>query len=163
MSSVQKSMFPEQLSQSICFARMQSEDLEEVLHIEYSTYPYPWSRGNFLASISSGYETWVIRHASGMLIGYFLLMPALDEAHLLNITVHADYHGLGLGRMLLDKAVVLAKERAVRSILLEVRPSNQRALTVYRRYGFVPIGTRKNYYPASNNTREDAIVMRLAI
>jgi ribosomal-protein-alanine N-acetyltransferase len=49
------------------------------------------------------------------------------------------------------------------SILLEVRPSNKRALEVYQRYGFARIGLRKGYYPAANNTREDAIVMRLPI
>ena len=49
------------------------------------------------------------------------------------------------------------------SILLEVRPSNQRAITLYEHLGFLPIGRRKNYYPAANNTREDAIVMRLML
>ena len=47
------------------------------------------------------------------------------------------------------------------SILLEVRPSNERALDVYRRHGYVQIGRRKGYYPAGAAGREDAIVMRL--
>jgi [ribosomal protein S18]-alanine N-acetyltransferase len=148
---------------SMYFARMKLDDLPGVLTIEQDAYPYPWTRGNFLDSLYSDYETWTLRDASGDLAGYFLMMLAVDEAHLLNITVRRSLHGKGLGRMQLDKAAELAKEKGMTSILLEVRPSNQRALMVYERYGYVQIGRRKNYYPAANNTREDAIVMRFVL
>ncbi len=143
------------------FAPMQVSDLPEVLVIENDVYPHPWSRGNFLDSLFSGYENWTLREPTGALAGYFLLMFAVDEAHLLNISVRRDLHGKGIGRMQLDKVVAVAKEKGMQSILLEVRPSNQRALAVYLRYGFTQIGLRKGYYPAEGNTREDAIVMRL--
>lgn len=145
---------------SLQFARMQVGDLPEVLAIENDVYPHPWTRGNFLDSLYSGYETWTLRDPSGALAGYFLVMLAVDEAHLLNISVRRDLHGKGIGRMQLDKVVEVAREKGMTSILLEVRPSNQRALAVYYRYGFQRIGVRKGYYPAANNTREDAIVMR---
>lgn len=145
------------------FAPMRVEDLGEVQAIEDSVYPHPWTRGNFLDSLYSGYETWTLRDAPGTLIGYFLLMLALDEAHLLNITVRRDVHGQGVGRMLLDKVTALAREKHVGSVLLEVRPSNGRALMVYQRYGFSQIGRRKDYYPAAGAAREDAIVMRLSL
>jgi ribosomal-protein-alanine N-acetyltransferase len=143
------------------FSRMRAEDLPDVLLIEYDVYPHPWTRGNFLDSISSGYETWVVRLGSRM-AGYFLLMPAVDEAHLLNITVHPQMQGRRVGRVLLDKVVELARDKGMRSILLEVRPSNRRALAIYKHCKFAEIGLRKNYYPAFNG-KEDAIVMRLAI
>jgi ribosomal-protein-alanine N-acetyltransferase len=101
-----------------------------------------------------------MRDAAGMLAGYFLLMLAVDEAHLLNISVRRDLHGKGLGRTQLDKVAALSKEKGMQSVLLEVRPSNQRALAVYQHYGFVQVGVRKGYYPAVGNMREDAIVMR---
>jgi len=63
----------------------------------------------------------------------------------------------------LDKIVAVAKEHGMTSVLLEVRPSNERALAVYKRYGFTQIGLRKGYYPDANNMREDAIVMRLPL
>ncbi len=148
---------------SLHFAKMQVNDIVDVLTIENDVYPHPWTRGNFLDSLYSGYQTWVLRDESGALVGYFLLMLAVDEAHLLNISVRRDLHGRGVGRMLLDKVVSLAKENGMTSILLEVRPSNQRALAVYQRYGFEQIGRRKGYYPAAANTREDAIVMRLSL
>lgn len=145
------------------YARMEMGDLADVQNIENDVYPYPWTRGNFLDSLYSGYESWVLREQDGMLAGYFLIMFAVDEAHLLNITVRRSLHGRGLGRALLDKVVQVARDNAMASVLLEVRPTNLRALSVYRRYGFAEIGRRKGYYPAANNTREDAIVMRLVL
>lgn len=146
---------------SMQFRRMTEQDIVEVVAIEERVYPHPWSRGNFLDSIRSDYPAWVLRDGQGVLLGYFLLMLAVDEVHLLNIAVRGDMHGRGLGRYQLQKVVALAQQHAMSSVLLEVRPSNLRALAVYARYGFVRIGVRKNYYPAGSGAREDAIVMRL--
>ncbi|MGZ3253805.1 MAG: ribosomal protein S18-alanine N-acetyltransferase [Burkholderiaceae bacterium] len=145
------------------FSRMQIEDLDDVVLIENDIYPHPWTRGNFLDSFSSGYEFWTLRDESGVLIGYFLLILALDEAHLLNVSVRADLQGKGFGKKLLDKVVAIAQENGMSSVLLEVRPSNKHALAVYKHYGFTQIGVRKGYYPDADNTREDAIVMRLPV
>lgn len=160
MSSVRQSRPPEQLVLPLQLLRMRAGDLGEVLDIEYGVYPFPWTQGNFLDSIESGYETWIARAENAKLAAYFLLMMAVDEAHLLNITVAPAFQGKGVGRRMLDKAVELARVYGMQSVLLEVRPSNLRALHIYRQYGFAEIGVRKNYYPAPRETREDAIVMR---
>lgn len=143
------------------FYRMQAADISDVLAIENDVYPFPWTRGNFLDSINSGYETWILRDGAGILKGYFLLMPSVDDAHLLNITVHRDLQGQGIGLLLLNKAKAIMLERKLPALILEVRPSNTRAEKIYERYGFARIGIRKGYYPAPNNQREDAIVMKL--
>ena len=145
------------------FAMMQASDIEQVVSIENDAFPFPWTRGNFLDSLASGYPAWVMRAHDGRLAGYFLLMNAVDELHILNITVRPDLQGTGLGRVLLNKVVALARAENMQSVLLEVRPSNQQALDVYRHVGFVQIGVRKNYYPAGAAAREDAIVMRLPL
>lgn len=163
MSAVYKVVAESPALSSLRFAPMQVADLPEVLTIENDVYPYPWTRGNFLDSMYSGYETWTLREPTGELAGYFLLMLAVDEAHLLNISVRRDLHGKGVGRLQLDKVAEIAREKGMTSILLEVRPSNERALAIYERYGFVRIGQRKGYYPAAENKREDAIVMRFAL
>lgn len=141
-------------------APMQVDDLPQVLAIENDVYPYPWTRGNFLDSLYSGYTAEVLRDESGALVGYFLMMMAVDEAHLLNISVRRDLQGQGVGRLLLDRVSMLARQAGMASVLLEVRPSNTRACEVYLRYGFVEIGRRRGYYPAAGTMREDAIVMR---
>jgi len=142
---------------------MQVDDLAEVMKIENDVYPHPWTHGNFLDSLYSGYEMWVARDEAKVLVGYLLLMVMVDEVHLLNIAVRRDLQGTGVGCILLDQAVALTRERNMHSILLEVRPSNDRAVEVYERYGFAGIGTRRGYYPAAEGKREDAIVMRLAV
>lgn len=165
MSSVFKPApdFDQMPARKLYFYRMQSSDISDVMAIENDVYPFPWSRGNFLDSISSGYETWLLRDGSGILNGYFLLMPSVDDAHLLNITVHRDLQGQGIGLLLLDKAKAIALDKKLHAMLLEVRPSNARAEKIYLRYGFTRIGVRKGYYPAPNNQREDAIVMKLEL
>jgi ribosomal-protein-alanine N-acetyltransferase len=142
---------------------MTEADTQEVVALEESVYPHPWSRGNFLDSMASGYQAWVLRDQGGTLLGYFLLMTVVDEAHLLNVAVGAEMQGQGLGRFLLNQAVACARGLGMASVLLEVRPSNLRALDIYRRYGFAQIGRRKGYYPAADQQREDAIVMRIAL
>ena len=77
--------------------------------------------------------------------------------------VAAGLQRRGLGRYLLDKAAARARGLGMASILLEVRPSNVRALDVYRRYGYAEIGRRRAYYPAHQGQREDAIVMRYTL
>jgi ribosomal-protein-alanine N-acetyltransferase len=142
---------------------MQQSDLADVLELEECVYPHPWSMGNFVDSLSSNYEAWVLRDQDGYLLGYFLLMAIVDEAHLLNVAVSAEKQGQGLGRFLLNQAVACARGLGMASVLLEVRPSNTRALEIYERYGFKHIGRRKGYYPAANQQREDAIVMRFEV
>lgn len=136
---------------------MNARDLDEIIAIEDTVYPYPWTRGNFSDSLAAGYSTWVCR-VGGELVGYMVVMMAVDEAHLLNISVDKRQHGRGFGARLLRHAMRVAKTLGARTLLLEVRPSNTRALELYRHFGFVRIGVRKGYYPAAEG-REDAMVL----
>ena len=151
----------EVLEHGLLAAPMTLADLDQVWALECSVFPYPWSRTNFADSIASGYDCWTVREPDGGLAGYYLLMYAVDEAHLLDVAVAAPRQRQGLGRRLLERVAARARGHGMTSILLEVRPSNGRALDVYRRYGYREIGRRKGYYPAGPDGREDAIVMRL--
>jgi len=132
-------------------------DLDEVLAIEYRVYPFPWGRGNFTDSMNSGYSCWVCR-VSGELVGYFVVMLAVDEAHLLNIAISEKRQGMGFGARLLRQAMRVAQAGGGTMMLLEVRPTNEQALTLYRHFGFKQIGVRRGYYPADGG-REDALVL----
>ena len=144
------------------YAPMVMANLDAVFAIEQVVYPHPWTRGNFVDSLAAGYSAWTL-YDGAELVGYFLIMAAVDEAHLLNVSVAAERQGQGLGRYLLDKVAACARGLGATSVLLEVRPSNQRALEVYLRHGYTEIGRRKNYYPAHHGQREEAIVMRLPL
>ena len=140
---------------------MNANDLDGVLAIENAVYPFPWTRGNFADSLAAGYSAWVCR-IGGELVGYAVIMMVLDEAHLLNISVDQSRHGMGFGARLLRHAMSVAPTLRARMLLLEVRPSNERALQLYKHFGFVRIGVRKAYYPAHEG-REDALVLTHAL
>ncbi|MEX3955564.1 ribosomal-protein-alanine N-acetyltransferase [Trinickia symbiotica] len=139
---------------------MTDADLDEVAVVEREAYEFPWTRGNFEDSLRNGYFGVCMRHVTGMLIGYCVLMPVVDEMHLLNLCVAPRAQRTGAGLALLREAVHIARGKGLAGILLEVRPSNLRAVRLYERFGFVTIGRRKNYYPARHRGREDALVMR---
>jgi ribosomal-protein-alanine N-acetyltransferase len=136
---------------------MRLQDLQEVIAIENRIYPFPWTKGNFRDSITAGYECRVFELA-GVIVGYGVLMAALDEAHLLNLSVAANWQRRGYGRMFLGYFMELARERGCDFISLEVRPSNLPAIRLYRSEGFREIALRRGYYPAERG-REDAVVM----
>ena len=141
---------------------MTDADLDEVVAVERNAYEFPWSRGNFEDSLRNGYFGLCMRHVTGSLIGYCVLMPVVDEMHLLNLCVAPPAQGAGAGLALLREAVRITRHEGLMGLLLEVRPSNLRAIRLYERFGFASIGRRKNYYPARHRSREDAIVMRFS-
>ncbi|GAB6849516.1 ribosomal protein S18-alanine N-acetyltransferase [Paraburkholderia kururiensis] len=141
---------------------MTESDLDEVVSIERVAYEFPWTRGNFEDSLRNGYFGICMRHVTGTLLGYCVLMPVVDELHVLNLCVAPSAQGAGAGLALLREAVRTARNQRLEGLLLEVRPSNHRAIRLYERFGFKSIGRRKNYYPARHRSREDAIVMRFS-
>lgn len=155
------SALPASLLAGIEMMPMQANDLDDVLAIEYAVFSFPWARGNFIDSMAAGYSCWVCRLA-GELVGYFVLMRAVDEVHLLTIGVAARHQGQGLGARLLRQAMRVGHEGGATRLLLEVRPSNTRALVLYRHFGFRQIGVRRDYYPASHG-REDALVLTCSL
>jgi ribosomal-protein-alanine N-acetyltransferase len=156
------------LAQPLCSVQTQLvplgwDDLDRILPIEQQAYSHPWSRQNFADSLTSGYSLQGLE-AQGQLLGYFVLMPGVDEAHLLNITVDPVYQGQGLAKQMLDILTAWARARTFQWVWLEVRLSNTHAQAVYRHYGFMQVGRRPRYYPAGHagfmgGEREDALVM----
>lgn len=143
------------------FRPMQLNDLDAIMAIEPYIYPYPWTRGNFSDSLNSGYSAWVLLR-NEVIIGYALVMMVLDEAHLLNLSVAKAYQKQGLGRILLEHMIKIAKNNQVANMFLEVRPSNISAIALYENMGFNEMAIRRGYYPAKNG-REDAVLMGLAL
>jgi ribosomal-protein-alanine N-acetyltransferase len=143
------------------FRPMQMDDLDAIMVIEPHIYPYPWTRGNFSDSLSSGYSAWVLV-SNEQIIAYSLMMMVLDEAHLLNLSVAKDYQKQGLGRLLLEYMVGIAKNNQMANIFLEVRPSNISAIALYENMGFNEMAIRRAYYPTVDG-REDAVLMGLAL
>ncbi|MFZ3087844.1 MAG: ribosomal protein S18-alanine N-acetyltransferase [Methylotenera sp.] len=143
------------------FRIMTPDDLDAIMEIEPHIYSHPWSRGNFSDSLKSGYPAWVLLNGKEI-IGYALMMMVLDEAHLLNLSIVKPYQKQGLGRLLLEHMIAVAKNQGATDMFLEVRPSNISAIALYENIGFNEMAIRRGYYPAHNG-REDAVLMGLAL
>ena len=137
---------------------MTEADLPRIHRIELASYECPWSLGNFSDSLSAGYSMWV-REAEGEIIGYYALMVAAGEAHLLNLTIAPMWRRHGLGRDLLEHCLGRACDHKASSVFLEVRTSNDAAIALYHSSGFVDLAVRRGYYPARAG-REDALIMK---
>ena len=142
---------------------MTARDLDAVVTLETRAYSFPWTRGNFIDSLAAGYLAEVLVAPDAGIVGYFVAMAGADEMHLLNLTVAPEWQGRGLAQAMLDALEAACRERRVPTLWLEVRASNQRARSLYRRRGFAEVGQRRGYYPAPHAGREDAIVMRAAL
>ncbi len=160
----------------LSFLPMQNADLDSVLEIETVSHLHPWTKGNFSDSLNAGHWAYCIRPQIDQVIkgsyldpeilwAYCILFPAVDELHLLNITVSPKLRKLGLGKRIMTAIEGVSAQQGIPRIILEVRPSNLAALGLYKSLGYEQIGIRKNYYPHNPQTgsREDAIVMAKSI
>lgn len=144
--------------------------LDAVLHIEQRSYSHPWTRGNFLDGLRAGYHMRVLvagEAGDETVLGYYIAMQGVAEAHLLNITVAPEHQGQGWARLMLDALALWARgvpaQPPLEMLWLEVRAGNQRAIHVYEAQGYRHVGLRKDYYPDAHGRREDAVVMNLSL
>ncbi|MFH2140298.1 MAG: ribosomal protein S18-alanine N-acetyltransferase [Pseudomonadota bacterium] len=137
---------------------MTEADLDAVLAIERAVHAHPWTQGNFIDALRSGYQCKAYVSEAGEMIGYAVMMLAVDEAELLDIAIASSQQRKGQGRKLLNEMLALARHHEMRRMVLEVRTSNASAIALYRSAGFGDIGLRRDYYPAHSG-REDAILM----
>lgn len=136
---------------------MRRRHVRSVLRIEQQVYPRPWSMSLFLSELAlRSTRAYFVARVGRDVVGYAGLMMSVDDAHITTIAVDPRWHRNHIGMRLL---LVLAREaiaREARSLTLEVRITNKGAQDLYRRFGFGPVGVRKNYYAETN---EDALVM----
>lgn len=142
---------------------MAHADIDAVLALEVQAYPYPWTRGNFIDALAAGYTTELRLDRQDSLLGYVVALPGFREMHLLNLSVAPALQGAGHGLALMQRLLAIARARADEALWLEVRPSNEAALSLYQRLGFAQVGRRRAYYPADGQQREDALVLRLGL
>ncbi len=140
---------------------MVATDLEAVIRNENRAYPFPWTIGMFAECLKDRQFDCRIGLLGEETVAHGVLSTGAGEAHVLNVCVARRYQGYGHGRAmmlhLLDRAWF---RHAARTVFLEVRPSNLVATALYESLGFVEVGRRKNYYPATVG-HEDASVMAL--
>ena len=129
-------------------------DIPAVLEIERATYTTPWSEQVFRDELRQPGRSYVVAMDGNELIGYGGVLLLGEDAHITTVAVAEDQQGRRLGTRLMLELVEAALRKNARHLTLEVRFSNNRAQSLYTRFGMAPVGVRKNYY-----VDEDALIM----
>lgn len=136
----------------------EARDVADVAALEAASFSQPWSAETFARMVGQGSTVVRVVEREGEIIGYGILLLAIDEAEVANIAIRRDLRGCGFGACLLDAMLEHARSCGVTRVVLEVRESNEAALSLYASRGFETIGRRAGYYDAP---REDARVLAL--
>ena len=148
-------MITEQLTVHI--TPMRRRHVRAVLRIEEQVYPRPWSMSLFLSELAlRTTRAYFVARVGRDVVGYAGLMMTAEDGHVTTIAVDPKWHRHKIGTRLLLGLAREALARGAQNLTLEVRLSNKGAQELYRKFGFSPVGVRKNYYQETN---EDALVM----
>jgi len=148
-------------SPNVTLRPMCEADIADVLEIEHDVYEFPWTEGIFRDCLRVGYCCWVLSEEDDI-VAYAVLSVAAGESHLLNVCVSKPHQRKGYASQLIEHMLNVARRHEARVCLLEVRPSNIAAVTLYERMNFVEVGIRPAYYPARKG-REDALILALEL
>ena len=142
----------------VCITELTPELAAAAAELEAACFSTPWSEEGFLTALASSDNIFLAAEnpADGELIGYAGLYTAADEGEITNVAISPACRNGGIGRQLVTELIRRAKEKGIVRIYLEVRVSNEPAIRLYQGCGFVPCGTRKNFYRLPT---EDASVM----
>ncbi|MBE9127084.1 MULTISPECIES: ribosomal protein S18-alanine N-acetyltransferase [unclassified Coleofasciculus] len=132
----------------------------QLLVLEAQSASNEQARGSNACAVSTQYsvtsEIETTPNMPNSLVGLGCYWSILEEAHITILAVHPNYQGQGIGQLLLHTLLQEAKEHKLEWATLEVKPSNQVALSLYRKFGFTEAGRRRRYY---KDTGEDALIL----
>jgi [ribosomal protein S18]-alanine N-acetyltransferase len=137
--------------------KLKRRDLRHLLPIESAVFPEPWSVAVFNSELA-------LRHGrlyraawdGDQMAGYIGFLIVDEEAHITTIATAPGFQRRGVASTLIIDGIRTLLLSGVKHLSLEVAANNEPAQALYRRFGFAPVGVRKNYYPV---TGEDALVM----
>jgi ribosomal-protein-alanine N-acetyltransferase len=145
------------IDEPVRIEEMRLPDVDQVLQTERKAYTTPWSRRAFVSELTeNAYAHYLVAKVGQRVIGYIGMWFIIDEGHITNVAVHPDFRGRGVGRMLMQAAMDLAKLSGGMRVTLEVRVSNAVAQHLYESLAFRRVGVRRGYY---TDNGEDAYIM----
>lgn len=140
----------------IIFREMQEKDVDSVAIIEKNNFSLPWSEKSLLYEISNSNSIFLVAELDSKIIGYAGMYLIGDEGDITNIVIERQYRSMGYGRGLLNSLLEFAVNNLINSITLEVRTSNEAAISLYEETGFISEGIRPGFY---DFPKEDAMIM----
>ena len=141
---------------SITLRTLARDLLPAVLELDQLCFGGLWTPEGYQRELDSPNSELLAIVTQETVIGYGCFWAILEEAHITIVAVHPNHQRQGFGHLLLYALLVRARQRGMERATLEVRISNQSALSLYEKYGFKVAGTRKKYY---TDTDEDALIL----
>nr|WP_321257229.1 ribosomal protein S18-alanine N-acetyltransferase [uncultured Pseudodesulfovibrio sp.] len=133
------------------------EDVQDLIDLEAQCFEYHWTREQFLLGLSKkAFRVFGVR-SEEVLAGYIAFSLIEDEMEILNLAIRPEFRRHGLAALLLADSFRVCEENNIKKSFLDVKVSNEPALSLYRKFGYKKIGVRKRYYP---DTKEDALLFR---
>ncbi|RDW20038.1 ribosomal-protein-alanine N-acetyltransferase [Oceanobacillus arenosus] len=141
----------------VLIRKMEINDVEHVVEVEKASFATPWTTDIFYQEIvDNNFAHYFVIEVNARIVGYAGTWIVIDDAQITNIAIMPEYRGYKFGEMLFQYVIQTSMQMGVRHLSLEVRVSNRIAQSMYRKFGLIPGGIRKNYY---TDNQEDAIVM----
>ena len=136
---------------------MNEDHIRQIAELERLCFNDPWSVKSIASELNNKLSLWLVAVDAETVVGYVGSQTVIGETDMMNIAVHPAYRKKGIGTALINELIHELALRRSRSLMLEVRASNETAISVYMGLGFIEVGCRKNYY---RNPREDALILR---
>ena len=136
---------------------MRQEHVAQVAALEKLCFRDPWSENSVASELNNPLSLWLVALDGERLAGYVGSQTVMDESDMMNVAVHPDFRKQGIATALILGLVEELRKKGSHCLTLEVRASNENAISVYRKLDFQEVGRRKNYY---RNPREDALILR---
>ena len=136
---------------------MNEMHVKQIAELEKQCFSDPWSERSIASELSNPLSLWLVCMDGETLAGYVGSQTVMGESDMMNLAVAPSYRRRGIGEALVNSLVERLALRNAHCLTLEVRASNQAAISLYQKQGFREIGLRPRYY---RNPREDALILR---
>ncbi len=141
-------------------ARMTAGHIPQIAALEKACFSDPWTEDAFVYELDNPLSLWLTALDGETVAGYVGSQSVFEEADIMNVAVHPAYRRQGIGEALLCELERRLAEDGVETLALEVRVSNQPAISLYEKLGYSQAGLRKNYY---FHPKEDALILKKRI
>ena len=144
------------MAEDVIIRGMEEKDLPEVACLEAETFTEPWSLTSLQDSIKNPIDQFLVAIRNGVVVGYCALRQVGNEGEISNVAVASGHQNQGIGKKMLEELLCMGEKSGITEYTLEVRISNESAIHLYQRAGFLSEGVRKNFY---QKPAEDAVIM----
>ena len=144
--------------EKISVSFFEREDISALVDIEREAFSTPFKEKDFLDILESEISNVLVAKIGGLVVGYVSFTIIIDECQIINFATKEEFKRQGVGKRVMEALIEHGKAKGVTKYFLEVRVSNEAAISLYKKYGFVEVGISKGHFSLP---REDAVLMNV--